>query len=122
MSHKWDLNVSANFDLKKPVVKRNAFIAGVRHVMKDGKWYMQYAARYGRYKFLNFFSGQSSKRCGILPKDRNFIPKQSMTSGVTAGYLTKFRNSVGQRVYPSGNTEFYDLHTDPFELINLSKK
>ena len=41
---------------ESPPEKRTNFIIAVRHVLSAGKWYMQYAARYGQWKIINYVS------------------------------------------------------------------
>lgn len=45
---------SADLFQESPPEKRSNFIIAVRHVLSAGKWYIQYAARYGRWKIINY--------------------------------------------------------------------
>ena len=58
----------------RPEVNRQNFIGGVRHVLEGGQWYMQYMARYGKYKFYNFESNEPNYKCPIMPNEKNWMP------------------------------------------------
>ena len=89
---------------------------------------IQYGARYGKYKFLNFFSGQpiakanhyikGPKHCEIPPPS-DFIPEASRLWTTTPKYIGKARSS---RERPIAEVELYDLHADPFESTNLAEQ
>ena len=50
------LDFSEDLFQESPPEKRSNFIIAVRHVLSAGKWHMQYAARYGQWKIINYVS------------------------------------------------------------------
>ena len=43
--------------------------------MENDEWYMQYMARYGKFKFSNFWSNTPNYKCSIMPQEHNWMPE-----------------------------------------------